>query len=59
MSKGFLTSRWSWLLQHYCRGENKANLPEQCQKVFLHPDGPGSCSATVEVRTNEAKHQHE
>ena len=37
-------------------------------KVFLHPvapftygatDGPGGCRATVEVKTNEAKHQHE
>ena len=59
MSKGFLTCRWSWWLQHYSTGENKVKLPEQCQKAFLHPDGPGGCSATVEVRTNEVKHQHE
>ena len=56
MTKGFVTSscpihiwgnRWSWWLQQYSTGENKVKLPEQCQKAFLHPDGPGGCSTTV------------
>ena len=54
----FLPLQVGQLDQHYCRGENKVKLPEQCQKVSLHADGPGGCSGTVEVRTNEINYQH-